>query len=156
MKTLILYATKHGATREIAQCISDHLGDTTLYDLKQGNAPALIGFDCIIIGSSLYAGSIRKEAKVFVRQNADQLQAKTLGLFLSGIVANEEQKSFEDNFPEKILQAAKAKALLGGIFDPGKAGVIARYLVKIITKQSGYVDTISNDKIEQFVKQLKI
>ena len=155
MKTLILYATKYGATREIAERISKHMDSAVLHDLKQADVPALANFDCVIIGSPLYAGSIRKEVKAFLAQHADQLRGKTLGLFLSGMAPADEQKYFADNFPPEILQAASATSLLGGIFDPQKAGALARLIMKAATKQSGYQDTISDEHIEQFAAAMK-
>ena len=150
MRTLILYATKYGATCKIAESIADSMGGAVLHDLKQGGIPALAGFDCVIIGSSLYAGSIRKEAKVFLAQNADQLSGKRLGLFLSGLAKSDEQKYFRDNFPADLLEKAKAACFLDGIFDPKKAGAVERLIMKAVTKQSGYVSTIDEAKIKQF------
>jgi len=150
MRTLILYATKHGAAREIAESISEQIGDVVLHDLKQGSIPVLDGFDCVIIGSSLYAGSIRKEAKVFLAQHAAQLQGKKLGLFLSGMAQSDEKKYFADNFPADILQKATAVSFLGGIFDPQKANAMERLIMKAVTKKSGYVRAIDDEKVKQF------
>jgi len=155
MNTLILYATKYGATRKIAEDIADGMGGAVLHDLKQGSIPALAGFDCVIIGSSLYAGSIRKEAKTFLAQNAEQLSGKKLGLFLSGMAKGEVEKAFTDNFPADLLQKAKETSFLGGIFDPQKAGGLERLIMKAVTKQSGYVSTIDEEKIKQFAARMQ-
>ena len=155
MRTLILYATKYGATREIAARIAEQVSGAVLHDLKQGNMPALEDFGCVVIGSSLYAGSIRKEAKVFLAQHADQLRGKKIGLFLSGMAQSDEKKYFADNFPADMLQRATGASFLGGIFDPQKAGAVARLIMKAVTKQSGYVSTIDDEKIKQFAALMK-
>jgi len=155
MKTLILYATKYGATQEIAERIAAQIGNATLQDLKQPNLPTLADFDCILIGSSLYAGSIRKEAKTFLAQHTAELQGKKIGLFLSGMSSEVNEKSFEDNFPKPLLEQSIVWAFLGGAFDPQKASFAERLIMKVITKQSNYVSTISDEKIEQFVAQMK-
>ena len=152
MKTLILYATKYGAAREIAARIAEHIDGAVLHNLKDSNIPALTDFDCVIIGSSLYAGSIRREAKAFLAQNAEQLLGKQLGLFLSGMSRGEAEKALADNFPPAIRQAAKQASLLGGIFDPKKANAAERFIMKLVTKESGYVDTVSDEKIRQFAE----
>ena len=154
MKTLILYATKYGAAREIAGRIGTRINGAEIYDLKDGNIPSLTGFDCIIAGSSIYAGAIRKEAKEFLTKNADNFSGKTVGLFISGMSEGESESAFNTNFPSALIEKAKAKAVLGGIFDPGKAGMMAKLIMKIVTKQSGYVNTISDDKIDKFVQDL--
>ena len=155
MKTLILYATKHGATREIARRIADRMDGAALYDLKQGGVPALSEFDCVIVGSPVYAGTIRKEVKAFVSQNASALQGKRLGLFLSGMSADKEKEVFDANFPPDILQSAKTASNLGYIFNPANAGFMERFIMKAIAKQSGYLENIDDGKIEQFAEAVK-
>ena len=156
MNTLILYATKYGAAREIAERIADNMGGAVLHDLKQSHIPNLEEFDCVIIGSSLYAGFIRKEAKAFLAQNTDKLLNKKIGLFLSGMAKSDEKKYFDDNFPKSILQGAKAAVFLGGIFDPQKAGKMERFIMKVVTKQSEYVNTIDDEKIKQFAESMNL
>jgi len=155
MKTLILYATKHGAAREIARRIEKKMDGAAAHDLKQGGVPSLGQFDCVIIGSSLYAGSIRKEAKAFLSQNTDALLGKKVGLFLCGMDTNQAKTCFDNNFPPDILRSAKAASFLGGIFDPQKAGVMERLVMKAVAKQSVYINTISDDNIDQFVEAMR-
>jgi menaquinone-dependent protoporphyrinogen oxidase len=52
MKTLIIYATKYGATKEIAGRIAARIPGSTVADLKSSNIPPVSQFDCIILGSS--------------------------------------------------------------------------------------------------------
>jgi menaquinone-dependent protoporphyrinogen oxidase len=151
MQTIILYATKHGAAREIARRIADKIDGAALHDLKQGDVPDLTAYDCVIVGSSVYAGMIRKEAKEFLSKNAELLQSKKLGLFISGMAKDNEESVLSAAFPKVLLQSAKVASLLGGIFDPQKAGFFERLIIKAVTKQSAYVDTIDNDKIGEFV-----
>ena len=155
MKTIIIYATKHGAAGEIAQRIADKMDGTAVHNLKKGSAPSLEDFDCVIIGTSLYAGMIRGEVKAFLSQNAGALQGKKLGLFLSGLDAGEEKINFDRNFPPEILKNAKAAGFFGGIFDPKKAGLVERLVMKVVAKKSAYENTIDDSRIEQFVKTMK-
>jgi len=155
MKTLILYATKHGAAREIARRISERFNGAEACDLKQNAIPDLSGYDCVIFGSSIYAGMMLKEARIFLSQNAGALQGKRLGLFISGMGTDNEKEVLSSVFPEGLLNSAKAAGILGGIFDPQKAGVFGRFIMKIASKQSGYRDTIDDDKIGEFVKAVR-
>ena len=152
MRTIILYATKHGAAREVAERISAGLGGVDLFDLKQEKLPDLREFECVIVGSSVYAGSIRKEAKSFLAKNVEALKDKQFGIFLCGMSKGVDEEVYKKNFPEAILQTAKVKSLLGGAFDPQKAGWFERLVMRIVTKQSGYVSTIDDEKIKAFVR----
>ncbi|MCL2264495.1 MAG: flavodoxin domain-containing protein [Treponema sp.] len=155
MKTIILYATKYGAAGEIAWRIAEKTGGAVTYNLKQNPVPSLVEYDCIIFGSSVYAGMIRGEAKTFLSKNADVMQEKKLGLFLCGIGESGEKTYFESNFSQEILQKAKVKSFLGGIFDPKKAGLIERLIIKLVTKKSSYINIIDDEKIEKFAEELK-
>ena len=154
MKTLILFATKHGATRETAKRIANKIPSAVLQDLKQDGIPALTDYDCVIIGSSIYVGSIRKEAKAFLAQNADKLKEKKLGLFLCGLQEDEEKQFFASNFPPDILTSAKATSFPGGIFDPKKAGFMERFVIKVVAKLPDYTDRIDNAKIDRFAEEM--
>lgn len=156
MKALILYATKHGAAKEIAERMAKHMSGSMVCDLKSGEIPSLSLFDCVILGSSLYAGAIRKEAKEFLAQNTEALcNHKRLGLFLSGMDASRETTFFDANFSQEILQAATVKGFLGGVFDPHKAGFFERLIMKAVAKQSAYANTIVDDQIGQFAEMMK-
>ena len=155
MKTLILYATKYGASGDIAQSIAKKMDGAEVFDLKSGDIPTLSDFDCVIIGSSIYAGSIRKEAKEFLAKHKNDLSGKVLGLFISGMSESETDNAFKANYPAEILDNAKARVMPGGAFDPKKAGFFAKLIMKAVTKQSGYVNTISDEKIDKFVGELQ-
>ena len=155
MKTLILYATKNGAARVIAERMAKQIDGAVIHDLKQEKIPNLKDFDRIIIGSSVYAGLIRKEAKTFISHHKAMLKEKTYGLFISGLEASGENTYFESNFPADILAAAKVKMFLGGIFDPAKAGAVGRFIMKAVAKKVEYMDSIDEEKIAKFVVAMK-
>jgi len=160
MKTIILYATKYGAAQEIAGRIADGIkngaaDETCVIQKLEKTFPSLEDFDRVILGSSVYAGSIRKEAKKFLAKNEGILQDKILGLFLSGIGTDEKDTYFKSNFSENLLRKAKAKSFLGGVFDPKKANFIERCIIKAVAKQSARIDTINDKKIGKFAEAMK-
>ncbi|MCL2411869.1 MAG: flavodoxin domain-containing protein [Treponema sp.] len=155
MRTIIFYATKNGAAAEVAARIASKIEGAVLHNLKQSPFPSFEDFDCVIIGSSVYAGMILKETKRFLSQNAGKLRQRKLGLFICGMSTKEDNTTYNNNFSQDILQTAKAKSHLGGIFDPKKAGTFERFIIKLVTKKSEYVNTIDDSKIEEFVKEIK-
>ncbi len=154
MKTLILYATKHGATRRIAQELQKELDDAQLADLGAGPAPDLKAAEQVIVGSSVYAGTLRKEAKDFLAANEAELLQKPLGLFVSGLDMGGAEGTLARNGPKALVDHAKAKAVLGGAFDPRTGGFFERLIMRLITKTSGPVDRVSSDAIRQFAKDM--
>ena len=86
MDVLVAYATKHGATRGIAERIAGVLGErgchVTLRDVD--SAGDLSGYDAFVVGSAVYLGQWRKEALEFVRRNRLTLSDRPTWLFSSG------------------------------------------------------------------------
>jgi len=155
MKTLIIYATKHGgATKIIAQAIAECMGNAILHDINSNNNISVNDYECVILGSSLTAGQIDKGLKRFAAENVEELQNKKLGIFLSGLQASGEEGYLKQNFPAELLDKAVAKAFMGGIFDPEKCGFLARTAIKVIAKLDSYTSTIDEEKIAVFAQTL--
>ena len=155
MRTLILYATKHGATKEIAEKLAGQFEGATVCNLDDNITFDLGKYDCVMIGSALYAGMVRKSAKEFVKENADALKKVQLGLFLSGMQNDGEDSFLKMNYPEEITAHAKAVALLAGISDPSKGNFFEKLVMRIVTKKSVYVNTISDEKVAAFADAMK-
>jgi len=154
MKTLIVYATKYGATQKISEGIASRIDSAELHDINSNAKVSLADYDCVIIGSPLTAGMIRKEIKEFAGKNINELKSKRLGIFVSGLQESGEAEYLRKNFPPDLLAAAKAKAFLGGIFDPEKCGRLARIAIKAASKLDKYTSTIDEEKIDRFTRQL--
>lgn len=82
----IVYASRHGGTRGIAERLAAVLraegADVTLADAAA--RPAAAGFDAHVIGSGVYVGRWLREAVEFVERNQSTLAVKPVWLFSSG------------------------------------------------------------------------
>ena len=85
-KVLVTYASKYGATEEIAQKIGEVLTGagllTDVMPVKQ--VSDLSGYDAVILGSAVYIGQWRKEAVKFLKANEITLTERPVWLFSSG------------------------------------------------------------------------
>ena len=152
MKTLILFSSKHGTAKLIAEKIGDIIGDVTIVNVKTGN-PNLSEYDTIIMGSSIYAGSIGKEMKDFVTKHEDLLTTKKIGFFLSGLAGEGGPKYFRNNFPTDLLSYSTMNSFMGGSFDPSKANFFERLIIKAVVGKKE-MPTISEEAIETFAKAM--
>jgi len=85
-KVLVVYASRHGATRGIAQRIGDVL-QTEGFDVDIAPAEHAAGVgaaDAVVVGSAVYMGSWLKDAVEFVKRNEVLLGDLPLWLFSSG------------------------------------------------------------------------
>jgi menaquinone-dependent protoporphyrinogen oxidase len=91
VRVLVVYASRHGATREIAERIAARLGqggvEATLESTEQAGDVA--GYDAFVIGSAAYAFHWLKEATAFVRRNRSLLASRPVWLFSSGPLGTE-------------------------------------------------------------------
>ncbi len=87
-RVLVAYASRSGATREIAEAIADELRQTdhTVTLTPCDAAPAAAGFDAVVIGSALYAGRWLSPATRYLRGQAAFLAGRPTRLFQSGPV----------------------------------------------------------------------
>lgn len=159
MKTVVIYLSRHGTTEKVAHMICDRLSgdEITLINLKENPDPDLFSFERIIIGASVYAGSVRKPFKKFCSNEKLCLFAcKELGLFVCGMEEDKfkQIQEFEHIFPEQIRRFAKAKFFVGGEFLFDKMSFFEKLLVKKIAKVSTTVSNINMEALDKFIAKL--
>ena len=85
-KVLVTYASKHGATAEIAGKIGEILKeagiDIEVIPVKQAKDPS--GYRAVVLGSAAYIGQWRKEAVKYLKDNTASLAQCPVWLFYSG------------------------------------------------------------------------
>jgi menaquinone-dependent protoporphyrinogen oxidase len=91
MKVLVAYASRHGATRGIAERITETLerGGHDVTTQPADQVSAAVGYDAFVIGSAAYAGHWLKEATALVRQHRELLGSRPVWLFSSGPIGTE-------------------------------------------------------------------
>jgi menaquinone-dependent protoporphyrinogen oxidase len=158
MRTLVVFASKYGATEECAEKLKEKLGgDVTVVKLgKNTRPPDLSEYDTVIVGGSIHAGRIQKAVRDFCMKNLDTLKAKNLGLFVSSLTPPEKAvKYITDSFPGELVEGAKAKGCFGGALYYEKMNFLERFVMKKITKSDRNIYSISEQNIQQFAEQMK-
>ena len=91
MKVLVVFASKHGSTKGIADFIGEKLrqsgADVDVLEVNQ--VRDLRSYDAFVIGSALYFGHWMKDAKRFVSRNRAILSSRPVWLFSSGPIGKE-------------------------------------------------------------------
>ncbi|HEU4673510.1 MAG TPA: flavodoxin domain-containing protein [Candidatus Limnocylindrales bacterium] len=105
MKVLVAYASRHGATRGIAERIGQVLSDRGLDVMVRpvGEAAPAGGYDAFVVGSGAYMGRWLKEAARFVLTHRDVLSTRPVWLFSSGPIGDEKV----DKHGQDVLVAAE-------------------------------------------------
>jgi menaquinone-dependent protoporphyrinogen oxidase len=85
-RVLVVHASRHGATRGIAERIAQVLGDEG-HEVELAAAasmPSVGGRDAVIVGSGVYLGSWLDDGIEFLRANLGVLSSRHVWLFSSG------------------------------------------------------------------------
>ena len=153
MNCLVTYSSEYGYTKQYAQWIAEALGCDVL-PAKKAKPAAYQGYDVIIHGGGLYAGSL-SGLKPLVK-HYDKLQGKTLILFTCGIanpqdpqnIANIEAGIAKVLTPE-MQKAVKQFHFRGGIdyyrMRPVHKAMMA--MMRKILLQNGYENLRDDDKV---------
>ncbi len=135
MKVLVAYATRHGATRGIAERIGATLEKHGLVTtvLPVEDVREVAAFDAFVVGSAAYMGRWLGEAARFVRAHRQVLATAPTWLFSSGPIGTDRIDSkgrdvIEASRPQDLTQLEAAvhprgERVFFGAFDPDAAPI---------------------------------
>jgi menaquinone-dependent protoporphyrinogen oxidase len=94
-QTLVAYASKYGATHEIAERIAKGLQQQGIPVTVQAASEvrSLALYDAVIIGSALYGGNWLPQARAFIERFRDELAKKEVWVFSSGPATHDDPVS---------------------------------------------------------------
>jgi len=146
VKILVAYATKHGATAEIAEKIGEVLGQAGLSAdvLPADRVSDLTSYKAVVLGSAVYAGRWRKEAVTFLEANEKALAERPVWLFSSGPTGEGDPVELLKGWRLPEAQQAIADrigprdiAVFHGVLDTKKLGLAEKLIVKGIRAPVG-------------------
>lgn len=141
MKALVAVASKHGATRQIAERIGevleDHGIDVTVTAAEQvEQAP---GYDAVILGSAVYAGHWLREAKDVADTLAAAGSTPMVWVFSSGPVGDPPKPAEDPVDVAGIVDVLSARdhRVFPGRIDKAKLGFGERAIVTALRAAEG-------------------
>lgn len=153
MKTLIVYKSQHGATKQYAEWIHEEVKDSDLFEADYFNTSNINKYSNIIIGSSVYGGQMA--SLPFLTANFDNIKDKKIFFFTVGLIpaSNGMSKKMFETIPAEIREKIEYIKLPGQITYM-KPNFIQRWIFKTFLK--GDVDSlIDRSYIKPIVDFLK-
>jgi menaquinone-dependent protoporphyrinogen oxidase len=145
-KVLVTYASKYGATKEIAEKIGQVLKEAghAVDVLPVDKAASLDPYGAVVLGSAVYIGGWRKQAARFLKTNEKALADKMVWLFSSGPTGKGDPIELVKGwrFPKALQHIAdrvkpKDIVLFQGAAFPEKLSPIGRWLMKKVKAPLG-------------------
>jgi menaquinone-dependent protoporphyrinogen oxidase len=142
MTLLVAFASKHGATEELARSIAATLEGQQL-DVTVGRMEEVEdveAYDAFVLGSAIYMGSWLREARGFVDEHVETLAHRPTWLFSSGPIGSPPHPAASDSFNVPDLLAtthARGHKVFGGRLDKGELALSERALAGALRVPSG-------------------
>jgi menaquinone-dependent protoporphyrinogen oxidase len=142
MQVSVIYASKHGATRGIAEAIAARLRErgheAEAHDVEDD--PPLLGVDVAVLGSAVYAGSWMHDAATYAERHAAELAAMPVWLFSSGPLGDDVED--DEQQPRQLSSltdalAPRGHAMFAGALDRARLGFGERMIVKAVKAPDG-------------------
>lgn len=145
-RVLVTYATKHGATGEVAEKIGEVLQKA---GLSTDVAPTyevgdVAPYAAVVLGSAVYIGRWRKQAVKFLQDNQDALKEKDVWLFSTGPTGTGDPEELLEGwrFPEKLQPVADDIqphdiAVFHGALNPDDLNFLEKWMIKSVKAETG-------------------
>ena len=143
---LVAYATKYGATAEIAERVGEVLrveglqADVSPVDRVRDLTP----YSAVILGSAVYIGKWRKEAVKFLKENEGTLAERSVWLFSSGPLGEGDPVELLDGwrFPsaqQPIADRIQPRDIVvfHGSLNPDKLNFLERWMLNNVQSPVG-------------------
>lgn len=152
MKTLVVYASRHGCAEKCAHLLVDNLsGEVDVVNLAKTKVPDLAVYDTVIIGGSIHMGKIQKSVTVFCQNEMKELLEKKVGLYLCCANLDVVEMQMKGAFPEPLYSHATAREHFGYTYDFSKMNFLERAAIKHVAKTDKSVEYYLMDNLERFV-----
>jgi menaquinone-dependent protoporphyrinogen oxidase len=146
IRVLVTYATKYGATAEIAERIGEVLRQAGLQTdvLPADRVGDLSSYKAVVLGSAVYIGQWQKKAATFLRANEKALAQRPVWLFSSGPTGKGDPVQLVKGwrFPTALQPIAdrihaRDMAVFHGAVDPKKMNLIEKWMIKNVQAPLG-------------------
>ena len=147
MKTLMLFSTRDGQTREIAAYLCSQLNelgtDTAMIDLNRTDDIEWQLYDRVIIGASIRYGHFHPALDRFVKKHAAVVQSMPSAFFSVNLVARKPEKrspqtnSYTRKFLLRSPWQPDSCAVFAGALRYPRYGWFDRFMIRLIMKMTG-------------------
>ena len=144
-KALLVYGTKTGCTRGIAEKIAETLVDlgVVVHVKPAEEKPDPTGYDAILVGSGVRAGSWHGSVKKWVAANAEELKARPTAFFTACLTMSttpekaDEVRAYTDTLISETGVEPVDIGLFAGMCVPSEFSLPERMIMKVMKAPEG-------------------
>jgi len=145
-QVLVAYASKYGATAEIAERIGEALREAGLATdvLPADRVGDVTPYEAVVLGSAVYVGRWQKQAANFLKANEEYLAERPVWLFSSGPTGEGDPVELAQglHFPKALQSIAdriqpRDIAVFHGDVNPEKVNFFEKWMIKNVKAPLG-------------------
>lgn len=136
MKTLVVYESVYGHTKQYAEWIAQALNaDLKLVDAASDLNPQ--AYDTIVFGGPIYVGKVKRIQ--WLSSHADALKGKQIILFTTGMTPPDNTQAYAEMMQTQLPSNVALAGVyhLPGVVDPSKLKLSHRMIFKMVRKMVG-------------------
>lgn len=161
---VILYKSKHSATRKIAKILSAYIGDCLLMNIADVDYSTLEKADTVIIGTPVYYRKLDQDIIQFIINHQELLIPRHYCLYVVGILQTEFMTFVTDAFDYEILKNIKIIAGVGGVLYYPELSISEKMILQVMNKRSPVIkrqkdkdlfENFNDEEIRIFAEKIK-
>jgi menaquinone-dependent protoporphyrinogen oxidase len=156
MSALIVYRTRYGTAGKCAGLLRDRLSaECHLADLKREREPTIEPHDTVIIGGSIYGGTIQREVVSFCDNHREALVQRKVGLFLCCLYQGEKARhQIHATYPSWLVAHAAVMSSFGGEIEIAQLSLLDRLVVRNLFGYKHDMSLLDMGELERFAQAL--
>lgn len=157
MRTLIIYYSKYGFTKECAEYLKNNIkGEVKIANISDGSNFELSYYDNIIIGSAVYVGMVNNKIKDFCTKNQGILIDKKTSVFVCSGFSENFELYMNQNFDDKLIESLYCKEHFGGELRISSMSFIDKMITKMVSKSNkdNEKPIILKENIDKFISKI--
>lgn len=151
--TAVLYYSKHGATRAVAEQVARKSGA----DLTEiGRGADVPEADRFVVGLPIYAGTVPRPAVAWLERARERLLGSTVYLFVSCLSEGSKAESqLADGVPAWLVAHSSGTYFVGGQIHLEGLGFLERLIIRKVGGVTDDVDRLNEDAISELVAAIR-
>jgi menaquinone-dependent protoporphyrinogen oxidase len=156
MSVLIAYRTRYGTTGKCAGLLRDRLSaETHITDLKREREPDIGPHDTVIVGGSIYGGTIQQELIAFCENHREALLERKVGLYLCCLYQGEKaRQQIHATYPSWLVAHAAVMSSFGGEIEIAQLSLLDRLVVRNLFGYKHDISLLDTDEVERFAQSV--
>jgi len=156
MKTIIIYSTKHGFTKTVAEQLNKMIDDSVqLFDTNEVTYEVISDAEKIIFGSPVYSGKLRRDMVDLINKYKTDLVEKTIGMYVCSVNEFKTTSYLEQSLSKGFINHLSSVVCAGYGVDFDQMKLFEKVAIRTIIKKDDMDTGIRVEALKKLVKKLK-